>query len=551
MGATRFTIDAVFKALDKFSGPVAKMTTRLDRFTRRVHKGMGGLGKMTKRVARNMRNMSLTIGSMAVLGGYALRGLLRPAHDFESAMAGVRAVTMNLAEQDMPRLIATAKKLGRTTSFTATEVGNAMEILGRAGLEHSQIADAVEPILRAAEAEKGSIQDTAKVVISAMKGMGIEFARTAEIANIFAFTSASAKTNIIELGEGLSKVAPVAKQFGMQFDEVTAAVAVLQDVGVEASMSGTQMKTMFTKLAMLTPKAEQRFRRLGISISKDGKNMRPLADLIGEIAAGLDKAGGNVQKVKAIATAVGLRGSTAANILADAHKSGRLPQLLENIRQQAQLGEGAAREMARIRMDTLAGDLIRLKSAWEGFRIDIAQGSMPVMRDLVQEITEMLTDPDNIAYWAEQMNAAAKNFKEFWSSNKQELKELAGTSLETARILAGIVGILGNMLGGALDFGKQIDEWATSMNDSAFGQWFNSALGLNPDNTNLNPGPLTSVLGLPPSFSQRESVDVAGTIVVEDRAGVVVGAQSEAAGMSIEVDHTGMFSGGPRQSEAY
>ena len=132
--ATRFTIDATFRALDKFSGPVARMTTRMDRFTRRVRKGMFGMGKMTKRVARNMRSMSLTLGSLAVLGGYALKGLIGPAARFEQAMAGVNAVMLGAYKQHMPALAEKAKYLGRTTIFTASQVGEAMEIMARAGL---------------------------------------------------------------------------------------------------------------------------------------------------------------------------------------------------------------------------------------------------------------------------------------------------------------------------------------------------------------------------------------------------------------------------------
>jgi TP901 family phage tail tape measure protein len=320
----------------------------------------------------------------------------------------------------MPALEKEAKRLGSTTIFTATQVGEAMEIMGRAGLKHSGIKRGIEPILRAAEAEGATIQETATVIISSMKGMGIGFEHTGMVADTFAIASASAKTNIIALGEGLSKVAPVAKQFAMDFTEVVTAVALLQDVGVEASMSGTQMKTMFTKLAKMTPKAAQGFRKWGIEITKGGlgKDMKGTVNLIAAIAEGLDKVGGNVRKVRLISEAVGLRGSMAANILAEAHRTGRMTELLREITKNR---EGAAKAMSKTRQDTLLGDITRLKSAYERFRIDMATDSMPALRDLTKALTLWLQDEDNIKAAAEKLDKAVHGVQMFWKDNGDKM----------------------------------------------------------------------------------------------------------------------------------
>ena len=420
MANQKFHISAIFKAYDKFSGPVAKMQMSMTRFGKTMRRTLGGMARMTRRVVRGMKSMGLAIVGVGVVGGFALKHLLGPAARFEQAMAGVRAVTNTLTFQAMPALREEAKRLGRSTIFTATQVGEAMEIMGRAGLGHGEIKSGIEPILRAAEAEGGSIQETAKVIISSMKGMNIPFAETEMVANTFAIASASAKTNIINLGEGLSKVAPVAKQFSMDFTEVVTAVALLQDVGVEASMSGTQMKTMFTKLAKLTPKATKEFRKFNIEITKGnkGKDMKGTVDLIAAIAAGLDKVSGNVRKVKIIGEAVGLRGSMAANILAEAHRTGRMAELLRTIEKNR---EGAAKGMSKIRQDTLLGDITRLKSAYEGFRIDMATDSLPAVRDVIQALTKFFQDEGNIKAAAEKFDNAIHGLRSFWSDNGEKM----------------------------------------------------------------------------------------------------------------------------------
>lgn len=438
------------------------MTTRMGKFARVIKKGMGGIGRQMKRTAHGMKSMAFSLATLGVLGAFAMKGLLGPAARFQKAMSGIDAVTLGTIE-NMEGLSAEARRLGRSTIFTATQVAQAMEIMGRAGLSGGEILGGIEPILNAAAAEGASIEETAKVVISTMKGFDLDFSlkQTTRVADVFAKVSASAKTNIIALGEGLSKVAPVAHQFGLNWEEMTAAVAALQDVGVEASMSGTQLKTMLNKLSDLTPKAAKGFRKLGIEIADDNKNMKQMPELLQEIFQGLEKTEGNLEKVRAIARAVGLRGAMAANILTTSWgKSEKgIKDLLEAIRS----ADDAAEKMNRRRQNNLLGDIIKLASAWEGFRIDIAKESLPELREFVQELTKALQDPENISKWAKDLNAAVKELTSWWSSNKDAVLLIASQSFETAKILAKIVFAISGLAGATGDvvrrrLGTEVDE---------------------------------------------------------------------------------------------
>lgn len=550
----KFSIAAIFKAIDKFSGPVARMTTRMDRFTRRVRKGMGGLGKMTKRVARGMRSLALTTGSLAVLGGYALKGLLGPAAAFEHAMGGVNAVTLGAYKEHMPAMAKEAKRLGAITTFTASRVAEAMEILARAGLEPAEILSAIEPILRSAEAGAAGIEETAQVIVASMKGMDKPFAETREAADIFAKVAASAKTTINELGEGLSKVAPVAQQFGLDFGDMVATVATLQDVGIEASMSGTQLKTMLTKLAMLTPMAARRFKQLGIEISDGNGNMKQMPELIAAIAEGLSRAGGNMEKVKAIAIAVGLRGSTAAQQLAASWEKGEkgIQGLLDKIRG----ADGAAQLMSELRLDTLHGDLVKLKSAWEGFRIDIGTGQLPQLRTFVQSLTELLTNPANIEKFAGYMNSAVTAVRGFWNNNKELIKAFATFMGNMAKMAFGVVKVVWTILGPVrslityfftvINFlvdklfrvlGWVGESWVGRKLGDMF-DWFDAAGGGD------SPGANTSVLGLPPGGMSGGDGNFSGELLIRNETGQPIGVESVSGNMSIAIAPSGGGSSG-------
>jgi TP901 family phage tail tape measure protein len=415
-GTTRFHIDAVFKALDKFSAPVARMTTSLQRFTRRVRKGMRGIGKMTRRMARGFKNSALTLGSLAVMGGFALKSLVGPATRFQHAMDGVNAVTLGAYKEHIPKLRKAALELGKKTTFTATQVANAMEVLAKSGLKADETLSLIEPTLLGAEAAGSDISTMADIMVSTIAQMERLTPKDGtKVIDAYAVAASSANTTLEELGEGMKKVIPIGEGLGFAFEDLLATTTLLQHMGIEASMSAAQQRTFFTRLTSLTPKAAKSFKGMGIEILDANKNMKQIPELLAAIAAGFAKVKGNAPQIRKMAEAVGLRGGIAGNILI--RNMGQVEELLTKI---GTLSGGAAGKMAEMRLDNLFGDLVRLKSAWEFFRIDIAQDTMPKFRERVQGLTDQLAgegSEDRRKHWADTFNEAVEKLDAFWNQH--------------------------------------------------------------------------------------------------------------------------------------
>ena len=489
MSATRFTIDAIFKATDRFSGPVARMTTRTGKFMRNVKKGMGGIRRTAKRALRGMKQMTFSLATFGVIGATAFKRILEPAVDFQHAIAGINAKTRGAiaAEGRLNEIREKALKLGGATVFTSIQVAEAMQDLAKAGLTTTEILGGIEPILHAAGAESANISDVSKVIVSTMKAFDQEMnlENTTKATDIFANVAAGAKTSILGLAEGVSKFAPVAKMFGFAMSDTIAFVAALQDVGIEESMSGTQMKTMFSKLANLSPKAKKEFKKLGIDVRKS-LEAGDAPCVITEIMEGLDRATSNAQKMRAMTSAFGQRGMIASMILAASagKKSGGLLDLLEKAGPAA---SGAAAEMYKIQQATTRGAFTELSSAWETFRIRIGSGELPAMKGLADSIANMLRDPTTIENFAGYINSAVSGMKTFWEQNKEFLTSLGamlGSTIKIGMQLLGaawqvlapmrwvvtkmfdLVTVILNMLGRFGDF----------INDTAFGRMVNKML---------------------------------------------------------------------------
>jgi hypothetical protein len=92
---------------------------------------------------------------------------------FESQMARVQALT-GATTQDFARLKAEAKRLGRTTVFSASQAAEAMSFFALAGFKVDQILRAVGPTLNLAAAGQIEIAQAADIAAKIMAGMGLE-----------------------------------------------------------------------------------------------------------------------------------------------------------------------------------------------------------------------------------------------------------------------------------------------------------------------------------------------------------------------------------------
>jgi len=487
--ATRFHIDAIFKAVDKFSAPVARMTTRMSRFTRATRRGLKGITRNAKRMMRGMRSAALTVGSLLAAAAIGLRGLMRPTVAFEHAIAGINAKTRGAiaAEGRLNEIREKALYLGERTVFTSTQVAEAMQDLAKAGLTTTEILGGIEPILHAAGAEGAGIADVAKVIISTMKAFDKEMnlENTTRTADIMANVAASAKTSVVELAEGVSKFAPVAHMFGFALPDTVAFVAALQDVGIEASMSGTQLKTMFSKLSNLSPKARKEFKKLGIDV-REALEAGDAPKVIMQIMEGLEKATSKAQKVRAMTAAFGQRGMIASMLLTTSQgkKSGGLLDLLEAAGPAA---AGAAREMYGIQQATTKGAFTELSSAWETFRIKVGEGALPAMKGLADSVADILRDPKVIKKFAGYITSAVGGMQSFWKNNKVFLISLGQMIATVTKVAMQAVGAIWNLLApmrwivthlmNAISaIGELIMGFASLMNDTPLGRLINKFL---------------------------------------------------------------------------
>lgn len=382
----RFTIEAIFKGIDRMSAPLANMTRGVDRMilssTRAVTKFDNALGSMRS-------GIMATGGAFAgagVLAGAGAASIIGAGADFEQAITSVGAVSLKTRDQ-IADLEKRALELGSSTQFSATQVAQAMELMGRAGFENADVLSGIEGVLSAAAAEGADLATTAGHVSNVLKGMGMATAETTRVADVLTLASAATNSSISSLGESMSKVSATARQFKIPFEDAVASVALLQDVGLDASEAGSAVDTMLTMLASPTDAISRKMRSLGVSFQDAKGDMLPLSSVLQNFATASQKSGGNMKQAAFFAELLGMRGQRAAVNLKDLFLSGKVDTLVQSLKG----AEGSAAKMADLRMDNLIGDWEQFTGAIEGVKINLFNLESGPLRGVIQGWTEWIS----------------------------------------------------------------------------------------------------------------------------------------------------------------
>jgi TP901 family phage tail tape measure protein len=311
---------------------------------------------------------------VVAIGGNALR----TAAQFESAMNQVAAVSGATGKQfqDLEKL---AKELGETTSFSASQAAEGMSFLAMAGFEVNDILQSMPGVLNLAAAGQMDLAMASDIASNILTGFGKDASEMANAVDVLAKTFTSSNTNLEQLGEAMAYVAPVANSAGLQFEEVSAAVGLLGNAGIQASRAGTSLRGAIASLLSPSGEAQKVIDRLGISALDSSGNLLPLNNIIEQ----LEKSGASSKDILEIFGKIAGPGISA--LVDQGSKSLReLTKELEN-------SGGTAQSIADKQLEGLNGALKRLQSAFEGLMISIADsGLLDAATRLIGRLTEVV-----------------------------------------------------------------------------------------------------------------------------------------------------------------
>lgn len=328
-------------------------------------------GSMT---TKNVTVPLLGVGAVAVKTG----------SDFEKAMSQV-AATMGTTTDKIQDLEEYAEKMGATTAFSATEAAEGLNILAMSGLNAEEQMAALPDVLNLASAGALSLDTAASYVTGTIKGFSDTMDNATYYTDLMAKGATLANTNVNGLGEALSRSAATANNYKQSAESVTLSLLRLAEQNVTGAEAATALNRAMMDLYTPTDAAKKALDKLGISAYDAEGNARDFNDIVDELNVALSSMSdeeANAYK-NTIFTTYGLQAFNKMTV-SSTDKVNEFKQGLAD-------ASGSAMQQAQTQLDNLKGDVTLFKSALEGAGIAISKTIIPMLRDFVQGITNLIT----------------------------------------------------------------------------------------------------------------------------------------------------------------
>lgn len=293
-----YSIEYVYKLVDKYSGPAGKM------------------GKGANALKGALKGTTVALGAMAAVAGVAIK----KSSEFETSMAKVSTLvdtnTVNMKAQ-ADAVLALSSETGKS----ATEIAEAQYQAISAGID---VANSVEFVGTAVKAAEAGFTDTATAV-DGLSSVLNAYSLGADQANVITgqllATQNFGKTTFGEMAASIGSVIPTAAALNMKTEELFGSVAALTKQGIPTASAMTGMKAAMSNIIKPSSEATKMAQQLGIDFSAAAMETKGWAGFLADIQK---KTGGSQEKmaklfgsVEALNTVMAL-GAGDGKILTDA-----------------------------------------------------------------------------------------------------------------------------------------------------------------------------------------------------------------------------------------
>ena len=288
--------------------------------------------------------------------------------DFERANSELAAV-LGTNLKGIEDLTQSAKELGRTSEFTASEVTQLQIALSRLGFDSTQIKQMQGSVLNFALAMNTDLASAADFTGASLRAFGLEASETGHLLDVMSASTTNSALDFTKLQASISVVAPIAKSFGLDVEETAAFLGVLANNGFDASSAATALRNILLNLADSNGKLSQ-------GIGHSAKSFDEIIEAFKELSA----RGIKVDEVLAMTDKRSAAAATTIITQAEA---------VQSLKDKLDEANGSLDKMAETMSDNLLGATKGLSSAWEGLILSFENSKGP-MKDVVNGLTSIL-----------------------------------------------------------------------------------------------------------------------------------------------------------------
>ncbi len=366
-----------FKQLEKDLAKANKELTKMEGkggiYGRNVGNYKSGLSGVF-----NLAKGFLSIGAAVNV----LKGATETIIDFEQANANL-ATVLGKSAKEITGLTNSAKQLGSTTEWMASEVTQLQTELAKLGFNEDEIMNMQASVLQFATAMDADLGRAATVAGAALRAFNLDSTETERVTASMAVAADRSALSFSDFETAMSIVSPVANSFGFTIEDTVSLLGTLSNAGFDASSAATATRNILLNLADANGKLAK---RLGGPVKT-----------IPELSAALVRLRESGVELSETLELTDKRSVSAFNTFMEGAES------LVDLRKELEDTGGELERIQKERLDTVQGSIKLLNSAWEGLMLSFynSKGAMKVVVDglttIINKTTQLLQDANQLA----------------------------------------------------------------------------------------------------------------------------------------------------------
>lgn len=376
---------------------VMQLTDRVSEPLRRIRSNMEENSRLNRQLGRDVRNVGRGFGSIAstmmpaatAVSAFGALGT-KTFMDFEDTITGA-GVKAGATGEQLERMKETALKLGHDFPITASEAAEAMDRLAAGGFDAEQTMAAMPGIIEASVASGEDMATTSDVITSALNIWNLKTGDVAEntqhVADVVQMAANVSKLGMADFGLAMQYAGAPAAALGVNIEELSTAMAIMSNNGIEASTIGTSLRSTMSRLASTPKEAAAAIDQLGLHLQNADGSFVGITEAISQMREAMD----GMTDTQQVGIAKAIAGEDAFSGLLALIKTS--PEAYKEVEDSIKNSTGSSHEAYVKMQNTLKGSINAMKSAVESLAISFGSTLAPSVKtaaDAIKSIADFL-----------------------------------------------------------------------------------------------------------------------------------------------------------------
>ena len=372
-------IDVIMRLTDQVTAPLTRIRSQMD-----------ATAKTSTRLGRTVQTVGKNIGSigsalMPVSAGIVAAGTMAATTfmDFDRVITGAGAKA-GASAAELQKMRDAAVQMGADFPVSSTEVAQAMDALAASGFNANQTVALMPSILTSAVASGEGLAQTSQVVTSALNIWGLAQENVGEnaarVADVIQQAANASSLGLQDFSVALQYAGPPAAALNMNIEELSTALAVMKNNGIDASTIGSAMSNILMRLINPPKQAAEAIARLGLQVKDANGNFVGFENVIGQMRVAMQ----NLNRTQRAELANTIAGEQAyKGLLALINTA---PEEYARLSNEINNAAGSSARQYEIMKNTLSGSVEDMKGSIEALAINFGAVLAPSIRQAAAAI---------------------------------------------------------------------------------------------------------------------------------------------------------------------